>query len=45
MQFHARAPMGLTTMPALALAQPPHVRLSWLLGRHDIEGLAPAGVF
>ena len=45
MQFHARAPMGLTTMPALALAQPPHIRLSWLLGRHDIEGLAPAGVF
>lgn len=44
MRWAARRPMGLTGLPAEALAVPPHVRLAWLLGRQDIEGLEPAGV-
>ena len=44
MRWAARRPMGLTGLPAEALAVPPHQRLAWLLGRQDIEGLDPAGV-
>lgn len=40
----ARRPMGLTTLPAAALAVPDTTRLAWLLGRADISGLAPAGI-
>lgn len=45
MVYLSRRPMGLTTMPPEALAVPPHERLAWLLGRREIEGLEPAGVF
>ncbi len=41
----ARRPMGLTQLPAEALAAPPARRLAWLLGRGTIEGLGPAGIF
>lgn len=45
MTYLSRRPMGLTAMPPAALAVPPHQRLAWLLGRTEIEGLEPAGVF
>ena len=45
MTWNARRPMGTTGLPQLALAAPPVLRLQWLLGRAEIEGLAPAGVF
>jgi hypothetical protein len=44
-QWAARRPMGLTQLPAAALATPPAHRLAWLLGRTDIVGLGPAGIF
>ncbi len=44
-QWAARRPMGLTRLPAAALAAPPAERLAWLLGRGDIVGLGPAGIF
>ena len=44
MRWATRRPMGLTGLPAEALAVPPHVRLAWLLGRQDIDGLDPAAV-
>lgn len=45
MQWRARRPMGLTGLPNAALAVPDRQRLAWLLGRADVEGLGPAGVF
>lgn len=45
MAWRARRPMGMTPLPEAALTAPPHVRLGWLLGRAEIDGLAPAGVF
>jgi hypothetical protein len=36
--------MGLTALPAPALALADHVRLAWLLGRTDVPGLDPAGI-
>ena len=42
MSWAARRPMGLTVLPAAALAQPPARRLAWLLGRGSIDGLGPA---
>ncbi len=44
-QWAARRPMGLTRLPDEALAAPPAHRLAWLLGRREIEGLGPAGIF
>lgn len=44
MLWASRRPMGLTELPAAALAAPPAQRLAWLLGRADIAGLGPAGV-
>jgi maleylpyruvate isomerase len=44
MRWNARRPMGLTGLPAPALAQPDHIRLAWLLGRGDIDGVGPANV-
>lgn len=44
MAWAARRPMGMTALPAEALARPPHERLAWLLGRTEIDGLAPAGI-
>jgi hypothetical protein len=36
--------MGLTGLPAEALAVPPYQRLAWLLGRQGIEGLDAAAL-
>jgi maleylpyruvate isomerase len=44
MRWNARRPMGLTGLPAAALAVPERQRLAWLLGRAEIAGLDPAGV-
>jgi maleylpyruvate isomerase len=45
MLWKARQPMGLTPLPQAALQVPPERRLGWLLGRTEIQGLGPAGVF
>jgi len=45
MRWNARRPMGMTGLPAEALAADPPTRLAWLLGRTVIDGLAPAHVF
>ena len=45
MLWDARRPMGATGLPHQALAAPETTRLLWLMGRADIEGLDPAGVF
>jgi len=45
MVWASRKPMGLTTLPAEAIAAPDYLRLAWLVGRATIEGLAPAGIF
>ena len=42
MAWRASRPMGLTPLPAAALALEPHRRLAWLLGRADIAGLPDA---
>ena len=39
MAWRASRPMGLTDLPAAALALPPHERLAWLLGRLEVAGL------
>lgn len=44
MVWDSRQPMGLTGLPAAALAVPENHRLAWMLGRADIDGLAPAGL-
>ncbi len=41
----SRQPMGLTDLPDAARRLAPHDRLAWLLGRLEINGLAPAGVY
>lgn len=41
----ARRPMGMTKLPAEAMAASPAHRLAWLLGRAEIDGLEPAGIF
>lgn len=45
MLWRARQPMGMTSLPAEALAASPDLRLAWLMGRGDIEGLPDAAVF
>lgn len=45
MRWNARLPMGATGLPERALAAPPVLRLQWLLGRADIDGLEPAPPF
>ncbi len=45
MLWRANKPMGLTPMPAAALALPPATRLAWLLGRIEVDGLAPAAIY
>lgn len=45
MLWASRKPMGLTTLPAAALALADRERLAWLLGRTTVEGLEPAGIF
>jgi maleylpyruvate isomerase len=45
MVWASRRPMGLTALPPEALAAPDAQRVAWLLGRAEIAGLGPAGVF
>ena len=45
MLWKARKPMGMTPLPDAALALPPAIRLGWMMGRIDVEGLAPADLF
>ncbi len=45
MLWTARKPMGMTPIPDAALAVSPAERLSWLMGRRDIEGVAAADLF
>ena len=45
MVYNARRPMGVTGLPEAALRATPIERLCWLLGRGEIAGLEPAGVF
>ena len=45
MVWAARKPMGMTTLPDAALALDPPTRLAWLMGRVDVPGLEPAGLF
>jgi hypothetical protein len=39
MRVTSRAPMGMTALPAEALALPENERLAWLMGRHVPAGL------
>lgn len=45
MLWAARQPMGMTKLPAAALAATPARRLAWLMGRATIDGIAPADTF
>jgi maleylpyruvate isomerase len=45
MLYSSRRPMGATALPDAAKSIPPRQRLCWLLGRSQIEGLEPAGIF
>jgi maleylpyruvate isomerase len=45
MMWRARKPMGLTPLPAAALALSPARRLAWLMGRTAVDGLPPADLF
>lgn len=45
MLWKARAPMGMTPLPEAALEVAPAERLSWMMGRREIDGLDPAGLF
>jgi len=45
MLWRARKPMGMTTLPAAALTLDPSTRLAWMMGRVEIDGLAPAAIF
>ncbi len=45
MSWQARQPMGMTPLPDAALALDPPTRLAWLLGRAEVDGLDPAGIF
>ncbi len=44
MIWKARQPMGLTQLPAAALALAPTDRLAWFTGRTEPDGLEPAAV-
>jgi len=44
MLWASRKPMGMTDLPPEALSVSPHHRVAWLLGRAEIDGLAPAGI-
>lgn len=45
MLWRAGRPMGLTPLPDAALALPPPARLAWMMGRIEVDGLAPAAIF
>lgn len=44
MLWASRKPMGMTELPREALSAEPRLRLAWLLGRAEIEGLPAAGI-
>jgi maleylpyruvate isomerase len=44
MLWASRKPMGMTSLPPAAISVGDHHRLAWLLGRAEIDGLAPAGI-
>lgn len=41
----SRKPMGFADLPPVVLALAPADRYAWLIGRLDVDGLAPAGIF
>lgn len=43
--WSSRRPMGMTDLPAEVLRLSPNDRLAWLLGRLDVAGIEPAGIF
>lgn len=45
MVWTARQPMGMTPLPNAALVVDPAARLAWMMGRAEIDGLDPAGLF
>jgi len=45
MEWSSRKPMGLTTLPPIALGLSEHERVAWLLGRTAVDGLDAAGIF
>ncbi|MGZ4763290.1 MAG: hypothetical protein ACXV7I_12705, partial [Ilumatobacteraceae bacterium] len=45
MLWASRKPMGMTDLPPQARLASPYQRVAWLLGRTEIDGLAPAGIF
>ena len=45
MFWQARKPMGMTPLPDAALELDPAARLSWMMGRVEIDGLEPANLF
>lgn len=45
MQWSARQPMGLTSLPPAVLALPEPDRLAWLMGRLDVGGVEPARIY
>jgi maleylpyruvate isomerase len=44
MLWASRKPMGMTELPPEAMSVTDHHRLAWLLGRAEIDGIAPAGI-
>ena len=44
MVWNARKPMGMTPLPSVVLGVPPHERLAWMIGRHEIEGVEAASL-
>jgi maleylpyruvate isomerase len=44
MLWASRKPMGMTALPPESMSVTDHQRLAWLLGRAEIDGLAPAGI-
>ncbi len=44
MLWASRKPMGMTSLPPQAMSVSDHQRLGWLLGRAEIDGLAPAEI-
>jgi maleylpyruvate isomerase len=41
----SRQPMGLSELPGAVLRLAPKERLAWFVGRHEVEGIAPAGIY
>lgn len=44
MRWRARQPIGISPLPAAVLAVDERTRLAWLLGRIEIDGVAPAAL-